>query len=631
MVACATADVELIAHVADRLRERDYAVELLGGAEADELALTLAAERVGRHGLYVLVRSPALGRAEADGLRSLLRRHEISFGRILTLTLEGGSSPPVLEDRILTVLLRLSSRGAGAPAAAAQASSGPSTAQAASPDGDPHVEAWANSLAGRLVAEALESEPSATSSIHPAGLADPAAGLEEEFLEVLEDEDAGHRAQEEPPKAPSSPPSKTGKMLGPPLPPPITKSFKPPQPKSLVEPSRSPPAVAKPTPHAGEEDDTVDPDMAIAIERLGIPAVNQRPGADFMADEGSAPRALAALREIDHAASEQADASRAASAAENDDDDVFAGPRPAAEPVSSLSASPRPAQSAARPLIPVEQQDAPIPPPLGSSSEREDGLGGALRGPWTATVLEWGGTVKRQFQRAVPRTPRELLEADWWSRNRAVAGATLGGVALLIVAVAGLSGSDDERSAGEVGKVAAANIAAAEPSPESAKDVEDAVPAPSEPEVVVVAPSEPDVAAGTVFEEAQARPASEDAAPVEAVDSGRVVAALKSRKIRAMDTLLVTTKARDGLPLVAAEEHCASLVVEALGGWRLPHVGELHSLNGAKILGRSMYWSSTIGDAFGDRAMVLSGRTGGSSPVSVGSTSVSTLCVRPRS
>ncbi len=93
-----------------------------------------------------------------------------------------------------------------------------------------------------------------------------------------------------------------------------------------------------------------------------------------------------------------------------------------------------------------------------------------------------------------------------------------------------------------------------------------------------------------------------------------VVEALKHRRVRALDVLLVATDFSSPSDFSTADAYCSGLEVEGLEQWRLPHVGELSSLNQANMIGRGYYWSSTAADTFGDVHMAWNVRRGYAKP-----------------
>src|SRR5690606_4568312 len=151
------------------------------------------------------------------------------------------------------------------------------------------------------------------------------------------------------------------------------------------------------------------------------------------------------------------------------------------------------------------------------------------------------------------------------------------------------------------------------PSPASVPPPVQAAPAPEVIEVV-----EPKAEVET------ARPPSARA------EAAAIAAALERRRVRAMDTLLVTADAKAKLTFGEAEQHCDTLNVGGIQRWQVPTIGELISLGQAKIVARGSYWSATPGDAFGDRVMVFHAAKGDTAPVSTQARSPSVVCVRPR-
>ena len=78
----------------------------VGGVEDDGELLAATIRRHDRQGLYVLCRSPSLPRQRIDKLRSVLRGHDVPFGRTLTLAIEPGQAR-ALEERIVSVARRM--------------------------------------------------------------------------------------------------------------------------------------------------------------------------------------------------------------------------------------------------------------------------------------------------------------------------------------------------------------------------------------------------------------------------------------------------------------------------------------------------------------------------------------------
>lgn len=112
----------------------------------------------------------------------------------------------------------------------------------------------------------------------------------------------------------------------------------------------------------------------------------------------------------------------------------------------------------------------------------------------------------------------------------------------------------------------------------------------------------------------------EDAAP------SVVLAAIQRRNVRALDILLVQSKSAGVLAFQDAHDYCRTLEIDALADWRLPDIGELHSIGAADMLdSRTAYWSSTPGDTFGDAHLAFVPRR---ARVINGADKADVLCVR---
>ena len=105
-----------------------------------------------------------------------------------------------------------------------------------------------------------------------------------------------------------------------------------------------------------------------------------------------------------------------------------------------------------------------------------------------------------------------------------------------------------------------------------------------------------------------------------------VLAAIQRRNVRALDILLVQAKSAGVLEYQDAQKYCRTLEIDALADWRLPDIGELHSIGAADMLdSRTAYWSSTPGDTFGDAHLAFVPRR---SRVINGADKADVLCVR---
>ena len=109
-----------------------------------------------------------------------------------------------------------------------------------------------------------------------------------------------------------------------------------------------------------------------------------------------------------------------------------------------------------------------------------------------------------------------------------------------------------------------------------------------------------------------------------------MVEALKNREVRAIDIFLVAPERKGTLAYEAAVDYCNGLEVASLTGWRVPTIGELNSVATARMLGKAIYWSSTLGDAFGDLMLVLNTKKDRISVVTKGWDGAKINCIRPR-
>jgi hypothetical protein len=129
-----------------------------------------------------------------------------------------------------------------------------------------------------------------------------------------------------------------------------------------------------------------------------------------------------------------------------------------------------------------------------------------------------------------------------------------------------------------------------------------------------------------------AEPALDNAGAVPLLeDSPQVLAALRSRDVRAIDTLLVATKTSKDVEYEDAISYCAALKLAELEGWRVPAIGELWTLGAAKMMKSGVYWSDTIGDAHGEKRLVLNSKRSRIVPVDATWKGARAVCVRERS
>lgn len=194
-------------------------------------------------------------------------------------------------------------------------------------------------------------------------------------------------------------------------------------------------------------------------------------------------------------------------------------------------------------------------------------------------------------------------------------GASEGERADASVMEASVAAQPDVIEAAEAPVVNAEDPAEPEPDPERVKAAEPpeaaAAPVPSE---VAVPPAE-EAPAAEAEPEVEVQP--EPPAPNSPEDRELVYAALENQSIRAIDILLVSptaTKPRRRRRVTArmrfdaAKTYCEELVVDGVGSWRLPDVGEAGWLTRANILREGTYWTETKADAFGVERVVWNSR-----------------------
>jgi hypothetical protein len=283
-------------------------------------------------------------------------------------------------------------------------------------------------------------------------------------------------------------------------------------------------------------------------------------------------------------------------------------PTPAALP---FPPAPMPVPSASRM---VDSMTAYTPPPVGPDEPSTE-----LEEP-----LAVGGRVSR-----VLGSPTGLAVA-------------LGGLGIVALAIAGvvLLGGDDGEARPTASAAAKTTEAASKAGSVKAEPEAKAKPAAKpEPE------AKPEPAAGAEPTEAPApadepRPAAaadpgDAALPARAFapedDPPDVVAALRSREVRAIDVWLVAPERKGTLTFDQAAGYCKELEVAGLGGWRVPAIGELNAVASAKMLSKAIFWSSTAGDSFGDLRLVL-GTKKSTTIVAVSKSwdGAKIVCIRPR-
>jgi hypothetical protein len=522
IISCSVFDSATVEEAAGALRSRGYVVEVVSGVDGDVELLATAIREFVRQGLYVLCRSPHLDRTRIDRLRTVLRAHEVPFGRTLTLAIEPGEAR-ALEDRVISVVRRMiTGRGDSGPHAALAP---PSRAVLRPPDADEdhdrrmdpvnltinedEIAQWADSLVGKTI-EAPEEEapsgparPGGSASMYPVGaMGAPCNTAAVPDRAVLSERNTVRLSDE-------------GNEIA---------SIRP--------------AVATPMLHHR-------PEAAMRVEHTQVAPMPQPPPMQSYPSEmrtHNPPVPLAAVR-----------------------------PRPSVSPSGGVTAVPRgPVGAGSR---------------LGYDDEEDE-----LRGSKSKSGL--------------------------WLGIGAV--VVVLGIGIAVVRGVADNGEDEEIATQTAEPEQAAAVPAAEDNEEpSAQEPAgaDAAGAAGEP-----VPSEEQTSKRALPKS----PAAEDAKAV--------LVALRTRKVRAMDVFLVTANDTDTITHADAAKHCANLEIAGLGGWRLPEIGELHSLGSAKMTQRGrIYWSATIGDAFGDKRLVFNAKTERIGPVSAGWGGARALCIRERS
>jgi hypothetical protein len=123
---------------------------------------------------------------------------------------------------------------------------------------------------------------------------------------------------------------------------------------------------------------------------------------------------------------------------------------------------------------------------------------------------------------------------------------------------------------------------------------------------------------------------AEEADPLTEVDAAAIAKAIKRRKIRGLDNLLVSYASKKRRSFANAEAYCKNLDVAGVSGWRLPEIGELFVLSRVRFVRRYTYWSKTLGDTYGDRRLTWNARRRRIRPLSPRWRGGRAVCVRSR-
>ncbi len=529
VMGCAGEDAESLREALEALRQDGLEVELCEGLDHDPKRLSDLIERRDGRGLYVLCRSPNLGRERVEELREILLARHIPFARTLTVAVGGRGA---LADRIRAGLRRASARTSG-PSRSAKGSAKEPAKGAATP---------------RLI-------PAARSR----GL--PTVATEDEEPTLV-----GKRELDEFESSPTVPPLASAPRPAPPAPPAPTPEI------SVVE-TIDEDLLTEDTSASWSGAAIVSADLDLSdldagntgrgpVPQLETTAVGVVPAlitgdtvigptpAIITGDTlvgGKLPRSL---REAAGRWPLSTDPQTAGLPAELE---PVTMPLPRSTPASPAGALPRP----------------PAPPPSGPPP-------GAWASPSpAASMLGAPASTSTAGMSTVRGVSAGRIKPLPWA---------LASVAVLLFAlVMALAVSDDP-----------ADSEVASSSTPSGGDA-----------------ATPDRAASDSSPgDAEATP---DPTPEARVDYP-VVTALRSRKVRALDVLLIATTLGNPSDYPAAAAYCDSLEIEGLRGWRLPQIGELSTLATANMISRGMYWSSTAADTFGDDHMAWNVRRGHAAP-----------------
>jgi hypothetical protein len=569
VVGCAGEDAESLRDALGALRQDGLEVELCEGLDHDPKRLSDVIDRHDGRGLYVLCRSPRLGRERVEELREILLARHIPFARTLTVAVGGRGA---LADRIRAGLRRASAR-----------TSGPNRVVEGTP---------------RLVATG-RSRPVTTNATED----------EEPTLVGRRDEAGAPEDYEIEPSRPLPPLARPVATTSPP--PPARPSASPAPPAteiSVVEAidadllTEETNASWSATATGGAELDLSDldegntgPRRALRVDTTAVgtpPAlitgntvIGPAP-AMITGDTVQGERLPRALREA--ASRGLGTASPASFGSASPELDPTTMPLPRLMPPAPGSSPPAPAPAAWAAAGP--ELSASASGPAYAASASGPAYAASASGP--AYAASASAPNASFSSAAAAAASHDDVPAS--GRSKVLPWA-LGGVALLLLALV----------------IALALSSGQPPSEVAASDASSDPQAPS----ATPTPSEPTPA--TDDEPADATPSAPPVYPV--------VTALQARKVRALDVLLIATARGKPGNFSAAEAYCGELDVDGVRGWRLPQIGELSSLAQANMIARGMFWSSTAADTFGDGHLAWNARRGYALPHSQDAVAV---CVR---
>ena len=589
VLCCATPDEATARSAADALLSRGHQVELVIGVEEEHAELEAAIKRCEAQGLYVLCRSSALPRSTIDELRAVLRSHEVPFGRTLTLAVEA-KRPRALEERIVSVLKRMvtgkpdkggSKRPTVSYSAPAPVSRPPAPGGIGAPpehgvdasseapdavDAD-EIDAWADSLVGPV-----PTDPAAKTAVEPGGVAksDPRT-----FTAPAPDYQPALTTQvapETPPK--DETPVRDGNTV---------------KQKVLDMPRTEPPPVA-PLPSPPSASPRAQAAAAASNPNLGAPSslsggvLGGPPTPD---DE-----------DLDSAITVGGPLTRA-----------LGGPRGLMLVLGGVAAL-----IVVFAIVVFATRDDDPADKIASKDKKD----------------KKSDTAKADAKKAGADGNADEAKADDGKADDAAAddGAAIDDAAADDV-VADDGAADDavaDDGAPDDGADAAADDGAGDGAGDGVGPAGDDG---SDPIAAAAPPREPPDAE---HYEAPAEPPPPPTDPVAvgAGDAPEVVAALRSREVRALDLFVVAPEDSDNMNHTSAVAYCEAMRVAGLTGWRVPKLGELNSIVAAGMTGKGIYWSDTLGDAFGDTRIIVNAKRDRMGAATIGFEGARVLCIRDR-
>ena len=576
VLCCATPDEGTARLAADALLSRGHQVELVIGVEESHTELEAAIARCEAQGLYVLCRSGALPRSTIDELRAVLRAHEVPFGRTLTLAVEA-KRPRALEERIVSVLRRMvtgrpDKGGSKRPTVSYSAPAPVSRPPAPGGIGDPPehgVDA--------------PSEPNAVDSDEIDAWADSLVGP------VPTDPNANKAA--EPGDAKKDP-----------------RTFTAPAPDYQPALSTEVASVDIPPP----DDAPVRDGNTVKQKVLELPRTEPPPVASLPSAPPARPSPAAATSNPNLASPSMSGPMLGESPSGTPDDDDLDSAITVGGPLTRALGGPRGLMlvlGGVAALIVVfaivvfatRDDETDKPDKVAANSKKSD------------SKDDKGDKGDKGDKAEADDGKADDGEAEAGKDDDGEAPADDGEPAV-----------DDAGDAGDDGGEPAVDDAAAvdDGGDDGGDDGEDPIAA-------AAPPREPPI--GDHYEAPDEPPPPPDE-PVAsgAGDAPDVVAALRSREVRALDLFVVAPEDSDNLDHAAAMAYCDAMRIAGLTGWRVPKLGELNSIVAAGMTGKGIYWSDTLGDAFGDTRIIVNAKRDRMGAASLGFEGARVLCIRDR-